>query len=532
MPLDDHVTTAAPFAGQPAAPSLPQKGKVKGKPGTKDEIIINPTDKEIVQEAKEKHVVFAFGRMNPPTTGHQALVNKMHDVAKDHNATHVLVASHSQDAKKNPLGGEAKIKHLKRYFPNTNIKLASKEHPTFLQHTAELHKSGATHLHMIAGSDRVDEYKQKLHQYNGEGEGKLFNFKHIEVHSSGDRDPDAEGTAGMSASKMREHAKAGEFSKFKKGIPSHVSSEHAKELYNDTRSGMKLSEELELSERVVSLQQRRVRANLMKRLKSRLSRARDISRHRLGTEKQLERRAARVAKQNIRRRFTGSRGMQYQKLAPSDKVSVDTTIDPKVKNIRNIVTRIMPRIRQADVKRLQAVRTGKAYRTGSFPQFNSVELDIEKFNKLYEMVFGEAKNTDMIGNMKASDYNDAVEKLKQHVKNIQDKKPKTVYDDKTRRYKVVYEEVSSRPANLNESFGSFYTARDLGIVAEGGFAMHPSVQVYLDEDAASHLRQAAVAERTGKSARAGLHRKIASALQRGDMTAAKATAVELERLKD
>jgi len=97
---------------------------------------------------------------------------------------------------------------------------------------------------MVAGSDRVPEYKKKLAQYNGTGEGKLYNFKKITVHSAGQRDPDAEGTTGMSASKMRAHASSGNFKEFKKGIPKHVPEHHAKEMYNDVRKGMQIKESI------------------------------------------------------------------------------------------------------------------------------------------------------------------------------------------------------------------------------------------------------------------------------------------------
>ena len=190
----------------------------------------------------EKTTVFAFGRLNPPTTGHEKLVNKVKEVAQKHKADHLIVVSHSQDSKKNPLTAEQKLKHAKRFFPNTNVTASSKEHPTFLQHAAKIHKSGTQHLIMVGGSDRVDEYHKKLHQYNGEGEGKLYNFKSIKVVSAGERDPDAEGVEGMSASKMREHAKNNNFSEFRKGIPSHVSEKHAKELFSDVRTGMQLKE--------------------------------------------------------------------------------------------------------------------------------------------------------------------------------------------------------------------------------------------------------------------------------------------------
>jgi hypothetical protein len=203
--------------------------------------------KEFIQESKEKHAVLAFGRMNPPTTGHGKLVDKVKEIAKEHGASHHIVLSHSQDKAKNPLSAETKVKHAKRFFPNTNISVSDKEHPNFLTQAAKLHKQGVTHLHMVAGSDRTGEYHKLLHKYNGTHEGALFNFKHIKVHSAGERDPDAEGTEGMSASKMRAHASGGNFKEFKKGIPSHVPEHHAKELYNDVRHHMGVKESVDES---------------------------------------------------------------------------------------------------------------------------------------------------------------------------------------------------------------------------------------------------------------------------------------------
>lgn len=200
----------------------------------------------ILREEKEKHAVLAFGRMNPPTTGHQVLVNKVHDIAKQHNASHHVVLSGSQDKAKNPLSPAQKLKHAQRFFPKTNVSVATKEHPNFLKQAEKLHKKGVTHLHMVAGSDRVGEYHKLLHKYNGTHHGALFNFKHIKVHSAGERDPDAEGTTGMSASKMRGHAASGNYSEFKKGIPSHVKEHHAKELYHEVRKGMNVKEQFKL----------------------------------------------------------------------------------------------------------------------------------------------------------------------------------------------------------------------------------------------------------------------------------------------
>ena len=201
--------------------------------------------REFIAENTEKHAVMAFGRMNPPTTGHEVLVHKVKSVAKQVGGSHHIVLSHSQDAAKNPLTAAQKVKHAKRFFPDTNISLATKEEPNFLTQAAKLHKQGVTHLHMVAGSDRVAEYHKLLHKYNGTHEGALFNFKKITLHNAGARDPDAEGTSGMSASKMRSHATSNNFDDFKQGIPKHVPEHHAKELFRDVRKGMQIKEESE-----------------------------------------------------------------------------------------------------------------------------------------------------------------------------------------------------------------------------------------------------------------------------------------------
>jgi cytidyltransferase-like protein len=202
---------------------------------------------EIVQEAEssQKHHVMTFGRMNPPTTGHLKLIHKVKEVADKHNAGHTVVISHSQDSKKNPLSGEQKVKHLKRYAPGTNFKTSSKEHPSIFHHAAELHKQGVTHLRVVVGSDRVKEFKDSLHKYNGvKGKHGHYDFKKITVHSAGHRDPDAEGSEGMSGTKMRSHAASGNYKEFKKGVPEHVADNHAKELYHDTRKGMGIHENI------------------------------------------------------------------------------------------------------------------------------------------------------------------------------------------------------------------------------------------------------------------------------------------------
>lgn len=264
-----------------------------------------------------------------------------------------------------------------------------------------------------------------------------------------------------------------------------------------------------ISERVVDMQQRRKLSVQMKRLSSRLERARSIARMRPASSKQLERRAYKAAKQGIRKRFAGQRGAEYQDLSASGKYAVDTLVDPKIKTIRMIVQKILPRVRQSDSRRLHAARTHQQYKALTLPQFNSVELDVNDFNKLWEQ-FVEEKKTLKNSNPCWTGY-----------------KPVGV---KEKAGKTVPNCVPEEKNYINESFGAFYTAKDLGIMAEGGFAMHPSVQIELDENAASHLKQAATAERAGKHLKADTHRKIAAALQKGDMTAANALTTQLKKI--
>lgn len=190
-----------------------------------------------------KKIVTAFGRMNPPTIGHEKLINHIKALADAEGADHEIRVSHSQDAKKNPLSAQQKLHHLGKMFPDTKFSASSKEAPSFIHHLKNLHNKGYTHVKFVAGSDRVPEYKKIVDKYNKpEKEGGEFHFKHIEVVSAGHRDPDAEGTEGMSASKMREHAREGNYHSFKSGLPKHVSHNDAQALYNDVRKGMGIHE--------------------------------------------------------------------------------------------------------------------------------------------------------------------------------------------------------------------------------------------------------------------------------------------------
>lgn len=190
---------------------------------------------QFLKELPSKTVVFAFGRFNPPTTGHELLVKAVKKLAATNKADHAIYASKSQDAKKNPLSVEKKVHYLKLMFPNTNFVAANPTERTFIEAAKALNKK-YKNLIMVAGSDRIPEYERILNTYNG----KEFHYDTVQVISAGERDPDSDDASGMSASKMRAVATKGDYSQFKKGLPSTMRDIDGRRLMNDVRQGMGL----------------------------------------------------------------------------------------------------------------------------------------------------------------------------------------------------------------------------------------------------------------------------------------------------
>jgi hypothetical protein len=189
--------------------------------------------KYYLRETSAKTIVFAFGRFQPPTTGHALLVSAVEKTAKSHNADAIIYASKTQDKKKNPLTVDRKIHYLKLLFPHSNFKAANDQERTFMEVAKELNKK-YKNLIMVAGSDRVVAFEKLLNQYNGID----FNYDSIQVISAGERDPDADDASGMSGTKMRTVALEGNYAEFKKGLPHTVKDSDGKQLMNDIRVGM------------------------------------------------------------------------------------------------------------------------------------------------------------------------------------------------------------------------------------------------------------------------------------------------------
>ena len=195
--------------------------------------------KSFLIEATKQTVVMAFVRMQPGTTGHQLLINTIEKHAKLHSADHVVFVSKTQDRKQNPLTVEQKLTYLRKMFPGVNFVAADAQIRTFMDAAAALSKK-YSHLIMVAGSDRVQSFAKALNAYNG----KEYKFDSIEVVSAGERDPDSDTASGMSGTKMRAAAIAGDFEAFRRGIPRTLDDTTTRKLMSDIATGSALSEDV------------------------------------------------------------------------------------------------------------------------------------------------------------------------------------------------------------------------------------------------------------------------------------------------
>ncbi|HIK97291.1 MAG TPA: hypothetical protein EYG10_04185 [Gammaproteobacteria bacterium] len=192
-----------------------------------------------LNEAKTDSIVLAWGRFNPPTTGHEKLIKAVVSEAKKRGADYRIYPTKSNDPKKNPLTFKEKVRFMRKMFPRHARKISSDEGiNTLIKAVQKLESEGYKNLTLLAGSDRINEFKTLLNKYNK----KEYTFDKIDVVSAGERDPDAEDVSGMSASKMRAAAGKGDFASFKQGVPN---AKIAKPLYNAVRKGMQVNERFE-----------------------------------------------------------------------------------------------------------------------------------------------------------------------------------------------------------------------------------------------------------------------------------------------
>lgn len=192
-----------------------------------------------------KTVAFTFGRFQPPTSGHQRLVDALAEAANKAGAEAYLYPSRTNDAKKNPLTPSLKVKWLRKFFGSKVKVVDDAGAKTMFDVLNKFQNSGVKKVIMVVGGDRVAEMKNAIKPYlTHKDPDKRYTFE-FEIVSAGERDPDAEGVVGMSASKMRAAAVNNDFKAFMGGIPEGVSESDAQALFKELRRGMSVKESVE-----------------------------------------------------------------------------------------------------------------------------------------------------------------------------------------------------------------------------------------------------------------------------------------------
>ena len=235
--------TSTPTTGGGQQPSQKQRQEVPQQKRVQPEE--EPTAKkggeEEEGEDREKSsetVTLVFGRFNPPTVGHEKLLNGAQQVAADGDLR--IYPSRSVDPKKNPLDTNQKTELMKKMFPDHADNIINDESiKTIFDALKVADQDGYSNVKIVVGSDRVAEFDNLAQKYNG----NLYDFEEIDTISAGERDEDAEGVAGMSASKMRKAATENDFETFRKGIPDTLDDNAAKQMMNTVRKAMQVQTE-------------------------------------------------------------------------------------------------------------------------------------------------------------------------------------------------------------------------------------------------------------------------------------------------
>ena len=180
-----------------------------------------------------------FGRFNPPTIGHQRLIDREAREAKASGGEYRIYPSRTEDAKKNPLDVGTKLKFMKLSYPDhANAMVDNEEMRTIFDVLTALDKDGYSSVNLVVGGDRVSEFNSLATKYNG----NLYTFDEIKVTSAGGRDPDSDGVEGMSASKMRKAAIEDDTDTFSKGVSKELSKKDKEALYLTLRQSMNVKE--------------------------------------------------------------------------------------------------------------------------------------------------------------------------------------------------------------------------------------------------------------------------------------------------
>ena len=304
--------------------------------------ILNPEDIAVI-----------VAKMNPPTLAHHALGMAVMDYAKKHGMSHIIFASkrHLKPTKSviayegTPLSPEDKLDTLQTYFgKDANIQL----HVSPFHAIDELHEKGYHRVHVMLGSDRIDDM--------GPGLKERYGDRVVIVPFGEKREKGGTGIKGVSSTIMREHARNNNFAKFKELVPPHVPEEHSRKLFDNVRKGLKLAK-IKLDEEV-SAQTRMKLSRIAKRTSSRRAMLRKARRRRKKGLKVMKNRAKQDVKNQFRHRYFKGK---WSKLGFSARVNIDRNVNKRKKVADSMIRRILPDVIKGENQRLRNLTRRESY---------------------------------------------------------------------------------------------------------------------------------------------------------------------------
>ena len=316
---------------------------------------------QFLKEKSGKTAVYPFGRFNPPTIGHEKLLRVVQTTSSKEGGDYFVYTSHSQDSKKNPLSHKQTIDFLKLIFPKHRAYIEDSTATTALHAASDIYdKGGYSKLVMVVGSDRVRDFASLLERYNDKkSKHGYYYFESIEVVSAGERDPDAEGADGMSASKMRQAVKDSDYEVFKMGVPSGTSDSICLNLYNAVAKGMrlKLKEDNELDELLNPAQLRKLSLRMkLQAKKPGFIKKRQIAMKKAAGKDVIDKRSRKAAVQAVVKKFFPKlQSKDKSELSYSERGQISKLVQKKSAVIGKIAKKLVNVKRKQDVERRKSM---------------------------------------------------------------------------------------------------------------------------------------------------------------------------------
>jgi len=222
-PQPKGVNTPVATQGRPAAAQAPAAAP---KPKSAE-----PEGSDLDKALDTLTVV--FGRFNPPTAGHEKLLQQAEKVAAGGDLK--IYPSRTVDSKKNPIDPDMKVSYMRKMFPDFEEQIQNDaEMRSIFNVLTTAAEEGYRGINIVVGADRLGEFESLATKYNGD----LYNFKEIKTVSAGPRDDDAEGLEGVSSSKQRKAVMDDDYDAFKRGLPKGMDDADGQALFDAVRVGM------------------------------------------------------------------------------------------------------------------------------------------------------------------------------------------------------------------------------------------------------------------------------------------------------